>query len=139
MKKFLTIAAIIFVGLFLTACKPPTPHSIILFNKYPITKETFLNNSTEFDLDKRIYFVFMTEKPLNKNNEKIRIKIYKRDSKANDFVSKLVYCKDFRLMKNDIYYYTDYFVMNEKGTFCMMVYKMDRLDRPEAVADFKVK
>ncbi len=123
--------------LVISGCKPKKPKSVILFNKYPITKENFLNNSTEFDAQKRIYYVYMTEKGIR--TDKIRIKIFKRDSKARDSITKLVYCKDFKMKYDNIYYYTDYIVLHSAGDYCMMVFQTDRLDRPDAYADFRVK
>lgn len=110
---------------------------MILFNKNPITKENFLNNSTEFPAGTRIYYLFITEKTLTSNI--IRIRILKRDEKANNQPIKLVYSNDFRMFKDQLYYYNDYIVMNDPGNYCMLIYSTTALDKPLAVADFKVK
>lgn len=134
-KKLLSILIIIFFALVLTACN--TPKTIILFNDNPITKENLLQNSTQFKVGKRFYYIFITEKQIETNF--IRVRILKRDEKANYQPTKVVYCNDFRLNKDQIFYYTDYLVMNDTGYYYMLIYAMNRLDRPLATADFQVK
>lgn len=134
-KKFLSILIIVFLALGLTACN--TPRTAILFNDYPITKENLLQNSTEFKVGKRFYYIFVTERQIE--TKFIRIKILKRDEKANYSPTKTVYCNDFRLNTDQVFYYTDYLVMNDSGYYYMMVYAMNRLDKPLATADFQVK
>lgn len=111
--------------------------TIILFNNFPITKGNLLQNSTEFRAGVPIYYIFITEKPLDSNL--IRIRILSRDSKVNNEVTKVVYSNDFRLKKDQIYYYNDYIVIHSSGTYCMAIYQRDKLDRPIAIADFRVK
>lgn len=134
-KKFLTLF-LVFCSIFIfTACDKPK--SIILFNTNPITKENLLTNPTDFTAGKRIYYIFITEKPLQ--TDFVRIRILKRDEKANNEATKIVYSNDFRLTKGQIYYYTDYIVMNEAGSYCMLVYAKNELDHPLTLADFRVK
>lgn len=79
----------------------------------------------------------MTEKQIETNF--IRVRVLKRDEKANYAPTKVVYCNDFRLSKDQIYYYTDYLVLNDTGYYYMMIYAMNRLDKPLATADFQVR
>lgn len=134
-KKFLSIFIIIIFALGLTACDKPK--AAILFNNNPITKENILQNPTQFKVDKRFYYIFITEKPLESNI--IRVKILKREEKANYEPTKIVYSNDFRLNKDQIFYYTDYIVMHEPGYYYMLIYATNRLDKPLAAADFQVK
>ena len=113
------------------------PKTMILFNHHPITKETLLKNATEFKKGERIYFIFLSQKPLK--TEFMRVRILKREEKFNAITSKIMYSNDFRLTKDQIYYFTDYIVMNEAGSYCMAVYNKERMERPLAIADFKVK
>lgn len=126
---------LIFCLFIFTACHKP--NTIILFNKNPITKENLLSNSSDFSVGKRVYYIFITEKPLK--TEYVRVRILKRDSKADMQPIKLVYSNDFKLNKDQIYYYNDYIIMTEAGTYCMVIYSRDALDKPLAVADFRVK
>ena len=133
-KKIVYLILIICFCFVLTACRKPK--AIILFNKYPITKENLLNNATEFKVDKRIYYILMIEKPLD--SEFVRVRVFKRDKKADFRLTKMVYSDDVKLRKEGLYYYTDYLVMHEAGNYYMMIYALNALDRPLAMADFKV-
>lgn len=134
-KKLLSFLFIIISVCLISGCHKR--RTIILFNHFPITKENILNNSSEFKADKPIYYIFISEKPLN--TDLIRIRILKRDSNANNEVTGVVYSNDFRMKKNQIYYYDNYIVLRERGTYCMAVYARNKLDMPLATADFQVK
>ncbi len=134
-KKFISFILLICVSLGLSACQ--NEKAIILFNNNPITKETLLNNATEFTAGKRIYYIFITQKPLKTNL--IRIRILKKAGKSAFVPVKLVYSNDFRLNKDQIYYYNDYIVINESGDYCMAIYARNALDKPLAIASFRVK
>lgn len=118
-----------------TACSKPT--TIILFNNAPITKDNFLNNATEFFAGKKIYYLFITEKKLD--TEFIRVRVLKRNEKVDYEITGLAYSNDFRLYKNQIYYYNDYIVINEAGYYCMVIYTKNRLTTPLVTANFRVK
>lgn len=136
MKKILAYLFLIFCTCFLlSACTKQK--AIILFNQNPITKETLLNNSTEFVAGKRIYYIFISTKPLD--TQEVRIRVYKRDSKVFNQITKMVFSNDFRLSQDQIYYYQDYIVISDGGEYCMAVYSKNDLERPKAIADFKVK
>lgn len=111
--------------------------TILLFNKQPITKETVLNNSIEFFTGKRIYYIFMTEKPIQ--SECIRVQILKKDDKVQMGGIKIVYANDYRVSQDEYYYYTDYFVLYEPGYYFMQIFSKDFLDKPLAQGYFHVK
>lgn len=137
MHKKLIFTLLLFCSIFIfSGCGHPN-HGIILFNKNPITKANLLNNANEFGIGNRLYYIFITEKPLKTNS--IRVRILKRDEKANFQITKLVYSNDFRLSKDQVYYYTDYIVLHETGYYCMAIYATNSLDRPLAVGDFKIR
>ena len=69
----------------------------------------------------------------------VRIKIYKRDEKANFSVTKVAFTADFKLNKDQVNYYNDYIVMHEPGYYYMAVFAMNSMDKPLATADFRVK
>lgn len=136
MKKVFLFILILCLSLGLCACKRQS--TMIIFNEYPITKDNLLQNSTVFTADKKFYFVVIsTEKPISESG--IRIRIVKKEEKANFAMGKVVYSNDFRLKKGEVYYYTDGLTMGEAGYYCMFVYAKDRLDRPLAIADFRIK
>lgn len=134
-KKWLCLMLLLVCMFCSTACDKSK--TLILFNNYPITKENLLNNSTEFKMDKRIYYIFLTDKPLD--TKMVRIKIYKRDEKANFQVTKVVFANDFRLQKDQVYYYNDYIVMHEAGYYYMTIFPINNMKKPLAAADFRVK
>jgi len=134
-KKFLVFLALFVCTIFmLCGCAKPT--SIILFNKFPITKENMLQNSSEFVAGRRIYYIFITEKPLE--TDMVRVKVIKREEKANFALGKIVYSNDFRLNKDQVYYYNDYIVIHEAGYYCMAIYDKNDMERPLMIGDFRV-
>ena len=136
MRKNFLFIILLFCSCF-GVCGCSKEETIILFNHRPITKDTVLNNATVFEKGKRIYYILISEKPFEA--EGLRVRIFKRDKKINDEPVKLIYSNDFKLQKDQRYYYTDYIVMDETGTFCMLIYSLDKLKYPIAIADFKVK
>lgn len=134
-KKFIYLFLIICVSLGLSGCK--APKTVILFNNYPITKENLLSNASEFTVGKRIYYIFLTQNPLKTNL--IRVRVLKKEGKDSFEPIKLVYSNDFRLNKDQVYYYNDYIVMNDSGDYTMVIYSRDELDKPLVIADFRVK
>ena len=139
MKKLCICFLLTLTLLTFSGCTKET--GMILFNNYPITKENLLSNSSLFTAGKKIYYIFITEKPLSSNI--IRVRILKREGKGEGTaklqVVKLVYSNDFRLNKDQVYYYNDYIVMNDEGHYFMVVYDRYSLEQPIAKADFQVK
>ena len=136
MYKKLVLFILVIVFCF-GLCGCDRPKTIILFNNYPITKENLLTNASQFTAGKRFYYIFITEQKLDTNL--IRVRVLKKDGKGKFGPVKLVYSNDFRLSKAQIYYYTDYLVLNETGDFTMYVYARYALDKPLITADFRVK
>lgn len=134
-KNFFILLLILYLAQGLTAYGKP--ETLIIFNSAPITKDNILNNSTEFTAGKRIYYIFITEKPLK--TDFIRVRIFKRDEKAGFETINVIYSNNFRLRKDQVYYYNDHLVVNEPGYYCMTIYAGNKLDRPFAIADFRVK
>lgn len=133
-KRFFSFVLICFLTLTLSGCKEK---SLLIFNKNPITKENMLRNSNEFTTGKRIYYLFLTQEPLKADS--VRIRIFKRDEKADFPVTEVIYSNDFRLSKAQVYYYTDYVIINKAGYYCMYVYATDNLSRFLTRSDFQVK
>ncbi len=136
MIKKLLLLSVLIITIFMVSSCSREEKSLILFNHNPITRLNVLENATDFKVDERIYFIYMTKK--NLEGEDIRIKIFKRDSKANGLMNTLVYSNDFRLKKGEINYFTDYIVMQKSGDYAMLVFRKDNLWRADAIADFRV-
>lgn len=135
MIKKILIVLILFLTCLTTGCN--RLKTLVLFNNNPITKENISDCATEFETGRRIYYLFVTDKPLD--TKFIRVEILKRDEKANFAITKLVYSNDFRLYKDQIYYYNDYIVMNSPGYYFMVIFSKNNLTRPLVKADFRVK
>lgn len=134
LKKFDFLFLIICISIGLSGCM--APDAMILFNKYPITKDNLLDNATEFPAGKRFYYIVITQTPLT--SDLIRVRVLKRDAKVyHDFIN-LVYSNDFKLRKDQVYYYNDYLIINQPGEYFMEVYDRYAMSKPIATADFKI-
>jgi hypothetical protein len=121
--------------LLLTACK--YDRGIILFHTQPINRENALTDEKVFTVGQRVYYLFIAPKKMD--NKYIRVQIFKMIENAPWGGNELVRRKDFRLMKNEHYYHTDYFTLYEKGRYIVQVFSMDDFVRPLSLGDFYIK
>lgn len=133
MKKF--ILTLLFSVLFITGCK--YDRGLILFNSQPITKENALTDAKTFQSGQRVYYLFIAPKRME--NKYIRVQVFKMTDKAPWGGNEVVRTKDFRLMKDQRYYHTDYFTFYESGRYVMQVFSIDNLQHPLSLNDFYVK
>lgn len=133
MKKL--FLAILFCIFLLCGCK--YDRGIILFNTQPITKENALHDNKTFAIGQRVYYLFIAPKRME--NKYIRVQIFKMTDKAPLGDVDIVRTKDFRLMKDERYYHSDYFTLHEKGRYVMQVFSIDDLMNPLSLNDFYVK
>lgn len=110
---------------------------MILFNTEPITKENALTDQINFQVGNRVYYLFIAPKRMK--NDYIRVQVFKMIENAPWGGNEVVRTKDFRLMKDQRYYYTDYFTFHTTGKYVMQVFSMDDLQHPLAVDFFFVK
>lgn len=137
MKK-LIIIFIIFLFIFnLVPVAQAYKKGILLFNTQPITKENALTDEINFNAGQKIYYLFIAPKKMK--NKFIRVQIFKMFDKAPWGGNDIVRTKDFRLMKDQRYYHTDYFTLHEAGRYVMQVFSIDDLQHPLAVDFFYVK
>lgn len=128
---------LILVILMFSVCACVYERGLILFNKEPITRENMLKDSKTFEEGTRIYYLFIAPKKMN--NEFIRVQIFKMTDKAPWGGNEVVRTKDFRLMKNERYYHSDYFTLYEKGRYVMQVFSHEDFQHPLALNDFYVQ
>ena len=69
-------------------------------------------------------------------NDFIRVQVFTMTDKSNLGGYEVVRTKDFRLMRDERYYYTDYFTFWEKGKYVMQVFSHDDFKNPLAVNYF---
>ena len=137
MKKFLILLFVSVLILFPLSANAYKKKGILLFNTEPITKENALNDRMVFNAGERVYYLFIAPKRMN--NKFIRVQIFKMIETAPWGGNEVVRTKDFRLMKDQRYYHTDYFTLYEKGRYVMQVFSIDDLQYPLAVDFFYVK
>ncbi len=135
MKILKSIALIIFTLIIFTACT--FERGIVLFNTQPITKENALKNSKVFNEGARVYYLFIAPKKMN--TEFIRVQVFKMTDKAPWGGNEVVRTKDYRLMKDERYYHTNYFTLYEKGRYVMQVFSHNDFQHPLALNDFYIK
>ncbi|MBP7212267.1 hypothetical protein KBA27_05470 [bacterium] len=136
-KIFLIFAIATFLigtSLICTSCKRPI--TTLLFNDSPITKETILNYSRNFYTGQKIYFIFISEKPIVA--DRVRIQIYKYNDPGN-MLTDLVYGIDHKVHLDEYYYVTDYVVLHQAGHYMMQIFARDQLYEALTGSDFYVK
>ena len=134
--KVIKVIFLVFVSLFLfTSCAHD--RGIILFNKEPVNRANILKDSKVFKPESRVYYIFIAPKKMN--NEFIRVQIFKMTDKAPWGGNEVVRTKDYRLMKDERYYHTNYFVMHEKGRYVMQVFSHEDFQHPLALNDFYIE
>ena len=128
MKKLLVIFTLIFLCFGLCACDKRKPG--ILFNSEPITQDNLLHASRSFEAGKRIYYLFYSPKKIE--SEFIRIQV----GKTGDNVAKggytIIWSSDYRIMKQNVFYYYNHFVLNQPGRYVMQVFDINNLSIPLA-------
>ncbi len=107
----------------------------ILFNSEPITKENIMDYKSEFYAGQRVYYVVLM--PKMPESRALFIQLIKKGA-LNRLGYTLYWAKDIRLKDEEVYYYTDYVVVNEKGAYIMKVYSKDKPTKPLAIAQFFV-
>lgn len=136
MKRFwLLIVLFLLSTILFTACK--YDRGIILFNTQPITRENALSNQKVFTVGQRVYYLFIAPKRMD--NKYIRVQIFKMTENAPWGGNEIVRTKDYRLMKDERYYHTDYFTFHSSGRYVMQVFSIDDLMNPLSIGDFYVK
>ena len=110
---------------------------IILFNTEPITKENALTDQINFKVGSLVYYLFIAPKRME--NDYIRVQVFKMIDNAPWGGNEVVRTKDFRLMKDQRYYYTDYFTFHTQGKYVMQVFSIDDMQHPLAVDFFFVR
>lgn len=133
MKKLIIL--LFFSMFFLTGCA--NKRGFVLFNSQPFTKENVAYHQKTFQAGNRVYYLFIA--PEKMKNNYIRVQVFKITDKAAGGGAEVLRTKDFRLMKDQRYYHTDYFVLNEKGRYILQVFSMEDLQRPLALNDFFLK
>lgn len=138
MKKFLSFIFVILAVMFVSGCD--SEKSVILFNKLPITSQTITSksNTNIFKPNERIYYLVTLPKPVEKKS--LLIQIFKLGGGIDERLGyELVWGKRVKLKDEQLYYYTDYVVLNNSGNYVMKVYSADNPTQVLTTANFYVK
>ena len=132
MRFWKLLIVFVFCLICLTACT--YERGLILFNVQPITRENALQDQKVFNEGQRVYYLFIAPKKMK--NEFIRVQIFKMTDKAPWGGNEVVRTKDYRLMKDERYYQTNYFTLSEKGRYVMQVFSHEAFMYQLAFNDF---
>ena len=135
MRILKTILTILFIAIVCTSCA--FDRGLILFNTEPITAQNATKDQKVFRQGTKVYYLFIAPKKMD--NEFIRVQIFQMTDKAPWGGNEVVRTKDYRLMKDERYYHTNYFVLHEKGRYVMQVFSHDDFKNPLALNDFYVE
>lgn len=111
--------------------------AFVYFNNKPFTAETTLKPVYEFDQGAKIYYLFFSKKKLE--NDYIRVQLFKINDKLPRAGAEMMRTKEYRLMKDELYYQTDYFVLHQSGRYIVQIYDPENLNIPLANGEFKVR
>ena len=110
----------------------------IIFNDVPFTAETAGNYKYSFLKGERIYWLFMSKKPIKA--QFIGVQVVSANHKSGfTTISGVVYSHDYRINRDSPYYFTDYFVIHSPGHYYMQIFDKNNLLRPMTKADFYVR
>lgn len=130
MKKYLTIFIVLLLStVTFTGCSEKKTAGI-LFNNEPITRENLKHASRSFEAGKRIYYLFYSPKKIKA--EFIRVQVGKTVDNAPKGGYNVVWSSDYRVMKQNVFYYYDNFTLYLPGRYVMQVFDVNNLSEPLA-------
>lgn len=136
MKKFIIFLITVFMTMFTCACDKE--ESKILFDKHPFTSETITSTENVFKPGDKIYYLITLPQPVE--TRKLLIQVVKVGGDKDERLGyDLVWAKRVKLKDEQIYYFTDYVVFNQKGTYLMKVYSKDNPTKILTTSQFYVK
>ena len=110
---------------------------LILLNSVPITQNNITHDQKIFRTNSKVYYIFIAPKKMT--NDLIRVQVSKMTDKAPLGGYEVIRTNDYRLMRDERYYYTNSYTFYEKGRYLIQVFSHDDFARPLAYNDFYVK
>lgn len=110
--------------------------SYILFHTSPFTKDTMTSSTNVFKSGDRIYYLITTPKQVE--SRRLLIQIVKKGEQER-LGYDLVWGKQVKVREEQVYYYTDYVVLNGKGAYTMKVYSKDYPTKVLTSNDFYIR
>lgn len=133
--KIIKFFVILLFAFILTGCA--YDRGVILFNSVPITENNALHDQKVFKPGDKVYFLFIAPKKMY--NDFIRVQVFSLTDKEALGGEDMIRTKDFRLKRDERYYYTDYFTIWENGRYVMQIFSHDDFTNPIAVNQFFVQ
>lgn len=134
MKNFILIITCFLVMIATSACSDKAG---ILFNNHPITEQNVMDYSSVFEPGQRIYYLVLL--PEKVRSRFLYIQVVKKENAYGKLGYDLYWSKTVRLKDEDVNYFTDYVVVNQKGFYIMQVYSKDNPTKRLTAAEFSVK
>lgn len=137
-KTFLLLAFTLLLTIFTCACN--SEKSVVLFNKHSFTPETITSNSNTnvFKPGDKINYLITLPKPVQ--SKLLLIQIVKVGGDKQERLGyELVWGKTVKIRDEQVYYYTNYIVLNQTGAYIMKVYSRDNPTKLLTSAYFYVR
>ncbi len=134
MRILKNLLFIFFAAFILCGCD--NQKSYILFNKVPFSQNTMAETTNVFSSGERIYYLVTTPKPVE--SKKLLIQVLKLGSNER-LGYEVVWSKMVKVRDEQVYYYTDYFTINSKGSYVMRVYSKDDPTKTLSANQFFIK
>ena len=131
--NFLVFCCLLLI--FLTSCT--YDKGLILFNSVPITQNNALHDQKTFNVGTKVYYLFIAPKKMT--NDYIRVQVFKMTDLSSLGGADVIRTKDYRLMKDERYYHSNYFTFHETGKYVMQVFSHDDFKNPIGVNYFYVQ
>jgi len=109
---------------------------LILFNKNPINQDNVAEFCDTFNPHERIYYLITM--PRQNHSRLLYMQILKL-GKYDRIGYELVYGDLIRLKDEEQYYYTDYIVLGESGSYVMKIYSKDNPQKVYAMSEFWIR
>lgn len=136
MKKFFLILFVLISCFVLTSCTFQSDKAAILLNRHPITEKNIYDYEKSFPVGARIYYIILMPKKVE--SRYLYLQVIKNDNDYGRMGYDLIWTKDVRLKDEEIHYYTDYLVLNQKGFYTIRAYSKDNPHKTLAYYDFYV-
>ncbi len=130
-RKFLTFILIALSCFVLCACDK-TQKPFVVFNSAPITETT--RPQQVFKSGERVYYAVVNPKGFE--DKVIKVNIFKKDDTSEFWGYSYYSNREYKLTNQN--YYTDYFIIYQKGLYVMQVFEITNLQDPVAFGSFRI-
>ena len=136
MKRVLLLIVLFAVVIFSAGCKEKEEAGV-LFNTEPINEKNFMQCGRNFEAGTRIYYLFYTPEELQ--TEFIRVQVFKAADNTHVGGYSVLFAKDYRVMKNNHYYFSNHIVIHNPGKYVLQVFDVNDIRKPIAWNYFFVR